>query len=199
MLESWRSIRAVMAAMAAAWILAACATLPPPSAAQHAAQHDYEGRFALAVTGARRQTAWTGRFSLLVGAQDLTLDLLSPLGVTLARIETGSDGARLLVPDGGRVRIERGADAQSLSRRVLGWSLPVAGLPAWVRGRPAAGRPFRPLAANGSTRRFEQDGWVVTVDFGTRRRLRMNRPAQDGMPQVNLRVILDQTLDQTGS
>ncbi len=183
------SLRSGSAAAAAAMLLAACATLPPPPAAQR----DYEGRFALAVTGAQQQKAWTGRFSLLVGKQALTLDLVSPLGATLARIETERGGAQVLVPEGGTVRIARGPDAQSLSRRVLGWSLPVAGLPDWVQGRPSPGRPFRTLAADGFTRRFEQDGWVVTVDFATIRRLRMNRPAQDGMPQVGLRVILDQT------
>ena len=178
-------------------LLGACAALPAP----HGADHHYAGRFSLAVTridpagDAPQRDAWTGRFTLQVDARSLTLDLVSPLGSTIARFETDAREARLLVPSNGGVRVEHGADAQALSEQVLGWSLPVAGMPDWVEGRPSSARPFRPLPADGDKERFEQDGWSVTVEPATAdrpgRRLQMDRNGRAGAPDVALRVVLD--------
>jgi len=184
--------------------LSSCAVLPPTVAAAH----NYAGRFSLAVTYPDvpaaaevpdpvpgRSNAWSGRFSLAVAPAGLVLDLVSPLGATIARFETDQHGARLLVAADGGVRVERGADAQALSERVLGWSLPVAGLPDWVEGRPAGERPYRILPAESGSERFEQDGWAVTVEQAVAdrpgRRLQMERGARDGSPAVALRVVLD--------
>lgn len=177
-------------------LLSACASLPPPKGADH----HYAGRFSLAVThadpdGAPRREAWSGRFTLQVDAQSLTLDLVSPLGSTIARFETDPQEARLLVPADGGVRVEHGPDARALSEQVLGWSLPVAGMPDWVEGRPSPGRPFQALPPQGEAERFEQDGWSVSVEAPTAerpgRRLQMDRGGGAGAPDVALRVVLD--------
>lgn len=173
----------------------ACAVLPPPPPGHH-----YAGRFSLAVThgsadAPARREAWAGRFALEVGAQALALDLISPLGSTIARFETDPHEARLLVPDNGTVRVEHGTDAQALAEQVLGWSLPMAGMPDWVEGRPAPGRPFQTLERQGDAQRFVQDGWSVSiappVAGGAGRRLQMDRPGTAAAPAVALRVILD--------
>ncbi len=177
-------------------LLSACASLPPPKRADH----HYAGRFSLAVTradpdGAPRREAWTGRFTLQVDARSLTLDLVSPLGSTIARIETDAQEARLLVPADGGVRVEHGPDARALSEQVLGWSLPVAGMPDWVEGRPSPGRPFQALPPEGEAARFEQDGWSVKVEDPAEgrpgRRLQMDHGGDAGAPDVALRVVLD--------
>ena len=177
-------------------LLSACASLPPPKGADH----HYAGRFSLAVThadpgGAPRREAWTGRFTLAVDAQSLTLDLVSPLGSTIARFETDPHEARLLVPADGGVRVEHGPDARALSEQVLGWSLPVAGMPDWVEGRPSPDRPFQALPPQGEAARFEQDGWSVTVEDPAEgrpgRRLQMDRGGDAASPEVALRVVLD--------
>jgi outer membrane lipoprotein LolB len=147
-------------------------------------------------TGTQPQRgAWTGRFALAVGPQSLTLDLVSPLGATIARFETDSREARLLVPTDGRLRVERGTDAQALSEQVLGWSLPIERIADWIEGHPSSGRPFHPLSAEDGSDRFEQDGWSVTVrrvlDGKSGRHLQIERPARDGLPSVALRVVLD--------
>jgi outer membrane lipoprotein LolB len=199
-------------------LLSSCASLPAQRAPADGLASNYAGRFSLAVThpsigGEDRREAWSGRFSLAVGTQSLSLDLVSPLGATIARFETDTQEARLVVPASGGVRVEHGADAQSLSERVLGWSLPITGMPDWIAGHPAKGRPFwslPPLGADGADvvrqadgvasagsapDRFEQDGWRVTVERpdGDRAglRLQMDRAAQDDSPAVALRVVLD--------
>jgi outer membrane lipoprotein LolB len=191
-----RGAAATLAAIALATLACACSNLPAPTAAERS----YAGRFSLAVTavqaGAETQrSAWNGRFALAVGPQSLTLDLVSPLGATIARFETDPREARLLVPADGGVRVSRGADAQALSEQVLGWSLPVEAMSDWVEGRPSSQRPFQRLPAEQGNERFEQDGWSVTVEHAVEgqsgRRLRMERPARDGLPAVALRVVLD--------
>ena len=166
--------RAYVALVLAA-LIGACSNLPLPTSAQ--------------------RSAWSGRFALAVGPQSLTLDLVSPLGATIARFETDPSEARLLVPSDGGLRIARGADAQELSEQVLGWSLPIEGMADWVEGRPSSTRPFRRLPAEDGAERFEQDGWSVTVeriaDAKLGRRVQMERAARDGLPSVALRVVLD--------
>jgi outer membrane lipoprotein LolB len=188
---------ALLGALIPALLLAACAGLPPP----RDADHHYAGRFSLSVTravagsDAPRRDAWTGRFALQVDGQSLTLDLVSPLGSTIARFETDAREARLLVPADGGVRVEHGADAQALSEQVLGWSLPVAGMPDWVEGRPSSARPYQQLPDDDGKARFTQDGWSVTIEPTTAdrpgRRLEMDRSGQAGAPDVALRVVLD--------
>jgi outer membrane lipoprotein LolB len=206
--------RAVPACLAVLLLLAGCRSLPPPP--PETPTGTFAGRFSLSIThsepgGADRHEVWSGRFALAVGAQTLRLDLVSPLGATLARFETDAHEARLLVPAGGGVRVEHGADAQSLSERVLGWSLPIAGMPDWIAGHPSPERPYRVLAqpadapgaagadagpgAATAPDRFEQDGWTVVVERGTdaraAQRVQMSRPEADASPAVALRVVLD--------
>ena len=199
---SWRSHepaqRAARGFVVLLWValIAACSSLPP----RPSAERNYAGRFSLAVTREQsgepaQRNAWSGRFALAVGPQSLTLDLVTPLGATIARFETDAREARLLVPSGAGMRVEHGADAQALAEQVLGWSLPIEGMPDWIEGRPSSRRPFRVLPADEASERFEQDGWSVTVERNTgasgNRRLQMERPARDGLPSVALHVVLD--------
>jgi len=179
-----------------ALFLAACTNLPsPPVAGSH-----FAGRFSLSLgpgLAADSPTPpaggpWTGRFALQLDGEAMTLDLSTSLGATIARFETDAREARLLVPEGGRVRVERGADAQALSERVLGWSLPLAGLPDWIQGHPSVSRPHTALSGEEPGLGFEQDGWQVRVAPPPARRLQMNRPALPGLPAVALRVVLDE-------
>lgn len=214
---AWRNANWPLALAGALWLLSACASLPPARPHADGSAGNFAGRFSLAVTrtepGAEdRREAWSGRFSLDVGEQTLSLDLVSPLGATIARFETDAQEARLLVPADGGVRVEHGADAQLLSERVLGWSLPIAGMPDWVAGHPASGRPFRVLPApvdasagalEPAAQRFEQDGWAVTVErpAGARAglRLQMDRAAQEHAPAVALRIVLDTPAQGSGA
>lgn len=66
-----------------------------------------------------------------------SLRLLSPVGSVVGEIEADSSGATLTTGD---KKVYRSNDAQALTREVLGWDLPLAGLRYWVTGRadPAA-------------------------------------------------------------
>ncbi len=171
-------------------LAAACASLPPG-----AGGINYTGRFALVVDGFDRHETASGRFALSVGRSDVTLDLSTPLGTTVARVQSGPSGARLTVPSGGGLRTAQGPDPDALSLQVLGWPLPVGGIGDWIEGRPAAGRPYRLEPGEGGAARIEQDGWTIQYEAraadGRIRRVDMSRPQQGDAPAVSLRVVLD--------
>ncbi len=169
---------------------AGCASLPAATGGT-----SYSGRFALVVSGTDRHESASGRFALTVDRSDVTLDLSTPLGTTVARVQAGPAGARLTVPSGGGLRTEEGPDPEALSLQVLGWTLPVAGIGDWIEGRPVRGRPYRLDRGDDGTSQLQQDGWTIRFEArgadGRPRRLDMSRPQQGDAPAVSLRVVLD--------
>ena len=69
-----------------------------------------------------------------------SLRLLSPLGSVVGEIESDSNGATLTTGD---KKVYRSSDAQSLTREVLGWDLPLSGLRYWVTGRADPASPVQ--------------------------------------------------------
>jgi outer membrane lipoprotein LolB len=186
-----------LVAVALAAGLAGCATLPAPTDSERV----HAGRFAATTTLDGKRENTTGRFQLWVDRERLLLDLATPVGTTLARIESGSAGVVLRTP-GDDGREVRSRDAEALALEVLGWPLPVAGIGDWIEGRPAPSRPSRPLAGADGAAGFEQDGWTIAIaerfDSGAPRRLVMSRPAQSAAartpaaPAITLRLVLDE-------
>jgi outer membrane lipoprotein LolB len=138
----------------------------------------------------------------------LTLDLASPLGNTLARVDVSPDGARLRAPgNDGSLQELAGPSAEALAEQVLGFALPVVGIGDWIEGRPAPAPPASiagvTTGADGAVERIEQDGWSITVEerfaAGARpRRLTFERAARPASafttaaPAVTLRLVLDE-------
>lgn len=173
------------AALLVVGLLAACATVPR-------AERVHTGRFSVLVAADGRQDSGAGRFTLAVNGADVTLDLASPLGTTLARVEVDARGARLTRGDGDGPRELRGADAESLTWEALGWPLPVAGFADWIAGRPAPAKPVEVRTDDA----FVQDGWTIRVlerfESGAPRRLQIERPELRGVaPAITLRLVLD--------
>jgi outer membrane lipoprotein LolB len=188
-------MRLALVALVGAQLACACATLAPPPAAER----QYVGRFAIATTLDGRRDTGSGRFKLAVDGGAVTLDLDSPLGSTLARVEVNAEGARLIAPGNGGQREVRGASAEALTYEVLGWPLPVAGFRDWIDGRPMAARPVsvRPKTDQGTA--FDQDGWTISVlerfdeGRGAPRRLLLERGETPGLaPAISLRLVLDE-------
>jgi outer membrane lipoprotein LolB len=114
------------------FLLTACAVAPLsptsdlPSRSTLSA-FSLEGRFSLR----NEDKSYSGRLSWRhdhLGDQVL---LSSPLGQGMAEIVSGPDGARLTANDG---RVYAAADAETLTRDVLGYPLPLAQMSDWVRG-----------------------------------------------------------------
>ncbi|MCX8003480.1 MAG: outer membrane lipoprotein LolB [Burkholderiaceae bacterium] len=179
-----RRLAAALAVVASVALLAACASVPRDG-------RTVSGRFSVVVAADGVQEASAGRFALAQDGETLTLDLASPLGTTLARVQVDREGARLQRADGEGATLQ-GADVEALTLAALGWPLPVAGFPDWIAGRPGAARGFTTRDAD----TFEQDGWTVRVQerfaSGAPRRLQIERPPQPGRaPGITLRLVLD--------
>jgi outer membrane lipoprotein LolB len=118
-------------------------------------------------------------------------DLLfsTPLGQGVARILRRDGQVSLTTSD---QKVYQAGDVETLTEQVLGWRLPLTGLPDWVRGRAAAGAPAQ-TRLDGSQRLAElrQSGWLVEFleyksENGAPALLRLSR--QD----VEIRLVIDQ-------
>jgi outer membrane lipoprotein LolB len=171
-----------------ALVLAACATpsVPPERA--------YSGRFsATAVDASRQNSSVSGRFTVEVRGNRQLIDLATPVGTTVARIEIEPGSAQATGP---QLQTVTGPDADELVERLLGWRLPVTGLADWLEGRPEPTRPARTQMSGERLSTIEQDGWTIHIDeYSTAtnrpRRLSLERPMAGREPAVSVRLIVD--------
>ena len=180
-----------LAALMAA--LAGCAEIPRRSetvagdAAAIAAPFDAEGRLSArrGTEGVAGHFVWTHD-----GARDRIV-LSTPLGQTIARLSGDATGVRVEASNG---RVETAPEWDALTARALGFTLPVAGLAAWLRGLPRANSPNtmerdtagRPLL-------LSQDGWQIAysyADDAAVRAARLTLRFPGGEP-VELRIVVD--------
>lgn len=152
----------------------------------------WAGRFAVTMTepGADpRVERASGRFLLETRAGSTLLELLSPLGQTMATAELNQDRAELLTAEGRRFEAR---SAEELTERVFGWRMPVGDLPRWLRGRldnPTETAGGRPLAGS-------EHGWTIRLEDwrpSGPARLDLDWPAGPprGRPEINLKLIVD--------
>ena len=89
-----------------------------------------------------------------------SLRLFSPLGSVVGEIEADSDGATLTTGD---KKVYRSNDAQSLTREVLGWDLPLSGLRYWVTGRADPALPVQAQSRDDKERlkSLMQNDWRI--------------------------------------
>ncbi len=188
-----RSARALAESFVSVALLTACAT-PAPAPPDRA----YAGRFAVTTAIGDQRENISGRFSLEVRGARQILDLASPLGTTVARIEIEPGSARAI---GARMREVRGTDADALTEQLLGWRLPVSGLADWIEGRPAPDRVARVEREGGRVVLLEQDGWTIRLPeyfeaaletTARPRRLLLERAASADSPSVTLRLVVDE-------
>lgn len=152
-----RSLRGACAGLAVAAALSACAVLAPERPAT-APAFDLVGR--VAVQGIDRAFSSSVRWTHLPARDEIWL--LTPTGQALAHIRADGAGATLTGAD----RQEYSArDVESLTRRALGWPLPLGHLTWWVRGEPVPGLPVGEAVRDQGGRlvRLAQDGWEVVL------------------------------------
>ena len=87
--------------------------------------------------------------------------LFSPLGSVVGEIDADASGATLTTAD---KKVYRSSDAQTLTREVLGWDLPLAGLRYWITGRadPAAQVQAQDRDEKQRLKSLMQNGWRIT-------------------------------------
>ncbi len=142
-------------------LLAGCAELPSQGPS---------GAPAIAATVPDQAFSLRGKLSVIYDGQgffgnlrwrhalaDDDMLLFTPLGQGVAQLVRNADGVTLATSDR---KTYSAPDAESLTEQVLGWRLPLAGLPYWVRGFPAPG--VYQLSEGG----LRQWGWKIEWERG---------------------------------
>jgi outer membrane lipoprotein LolB len=145
-------------------LLAGCAELPRAGDAS-AFEFELRGRVAIRY----RDEAATGNIAWRHARDADEMLITSSLGQGIARLVRDGGTVTLTTRDG---RDYAAADAESLTEQVLGFRVPLSGLPDWVLGRPSSGLAQARRDSAGRLEELEQDGWRVSYeswsDDGTR-------------------------------
>lgn len=179
----------VAALIGAAGMLGACASLKPAAPTGPASRADtafqVSGRFAVRAG----EEGGSGRIEWQHTPATDDLTILSPIGQGIARIVRENGLYTLTTRDNVK---ESARDPDALTERVLGWRLPLAGMPFWLRGRaaPGAAKEARGGARDRLTS-LEQDGWTIEyqsyhLDNDLPERMRVRRDTLD------LRLVLEE-------
>lgn len=157
--------------------VAACASITPTrsfDAGELAQAHEYSGRFSANYVRYGREEGVQGSFQWREQGRNVRLDLISPLGQTLAIVTSTPTGATLDLPN----EAPRNApEVDTLLEQSLGFSLPVAGLRDWIHARPAPGVPAKTTrGADGRLATLAQSGWTVQY-------VSWQAPQSDGAPR----------------
>jgi outer membrane lipoprotein LolB len=148
-------------ALATVVVLSGCAALAPQEPAlPRAAAFDLLGRVAVRFEG--RVFSSGVRWERQAARDELWL--LTPVGQALAHIEAGASGATLTTAEGENYRA---ADVGSLTRRALGWELPLEPLGWWVQAAILPGGVIGEVVRDerGRLVRLAQDGWTITYTY----------------------------------
>lgn len=190
----------LVAVMACALALAACATrLPPPATLpvlDAASQAEAEARQARRAEALQAVPAWhlTGRASITRAGQGgsgriewrqdaagFEVSLAAPVTRQSWRLAVDAGGARLEGLEGGT---RQGPDGEALLFEATGLEVPVAALGAWLRGLPADPAVHGParleFGADLLPARLEQAGWAIEF--------RSWRDAAGATPALPLRI-----------
>lgn len=187
--------RGLAAAVCAGALLAGCAVPPAiqePGGAQQAQALSRVGRFALHIKEADdRENAVQGSFAWRDDGRELLLDLASPMGTVLARVQVTPEVSILKESNG---QVTTAATPDELLGKVLGSAIPVAGLRDWMRGQLAARPPAQVAERDeqGRALAFEQDGWRVnTQRFDALGPTRLQMARRHEGQDVDLRLVIN--------
>lgn len=199
-----RGRRCTLALMAAGVVLVSgCATRPHEPSTSNATtsvtaqtSRAYHGRFAVQYNdqNGQQRNAY-GNFSWQETGDTVTLQLLNPLGQTLAIVTSSPSSATLELPNRAP---QTATNVSELMQNTLGFALPVEGLRYWLQPSPAPTSRARTTmdssSENGRLKEIEQDGWTIDyvayADAPATGLKRVNLARQD--PPLAIKLVLDQ-------
>ena len=187
-----RAKRSLHASLAlTALVLGGCASVAvqPSTAKWPAAQSafDVSGR----LSARHGSEALAANFQWRHAGERDELELVSPLGQTIAVLSGDGSTARLQAADG---KVLTATSWTRLTQEGLGWTLPVDGLKYWIQGAPRAGAEYKAEAgADGQPSVLRQDGWTIVYQAYVRTNDDVMRPSRlvATYPEVELRLAVD--------
>ena len=117
---------------ALAWLGACSTTVPLPSGTRvYRSDLRLSGRLSVSYRADGTPRSMQGKFLWTQRDQQIDIELLTPLGQTMARIAIAPGRARI-EQAGGEVR--EASSIEQLTEQTLGWPLPADGLRYWLQG-----------------------------------------------------------------
>lgn len=187
-------------------LLAGCASTIPDERINEQTQYatrayqeavNMTGRLSIRYQADGSEQSMHGSFNWMQRPDRTLVSLLSPLGNTLATIESSASETILRQP-GQAPRVA--SDVDALTAQALGWPLPVAGLRYWLQGFASDGNGLHAIASpaqNGLPDTSMQNGWRLHYANWNReavpphpKRLDLQRDTSQA-GNVEIRLIID--------
>jgi outer membrane lipoprotein LolB len=172
-------------------------SLPSPTQTDRSFHENIQiqGRFSVGYEENNRPQSVQGRFQWQQQGQRIDIDLMSPLGQTMAKLAITPDSATIQ-QTGKQIKIAD--NVAELTEQTLGWSLPVAGMRDWLQGFNRSTTNQRQLARPNENDQFDTDGWHIHYVSWQQnsvsvypKRIDLTRTSPQ-LHQLSLRIIIDQ-------
>jgi len=154
-----------------------------------------QGRFSVAYEQNNRPQSVQGRFQWQQQGQRIHIDLMSPLGQTMAKMAITPNLAT--IQQTGK-EIKSAPNIAELTEQTLGWSLPVAGMRGWLQGFNLNSTNQRQIARPNENDQFDTEGWRIRYVSWQQnsvsvypKRIDLTRTSPQ-LHQLSLRIIIDQ-------
>ena len=154
-----------------------------------------QGRFSVAYEQSNRPQSVQGRFQWQQQGQRIDIDLMSPLGQTMAKLAITPNSATIQ-QTGKEIKVAE--NVAELSEQTLGWSLPVAGMRDWLQGFNRSTANQRQIARPNENDQFDTEGWHINYVSWQKnsvsvfpKRIDLTRTSPQ-LHQLSLRIIIDQ-------
>ena len=169
-------------------------TLPLPSGTRtYRSDVRLGGRLSVSYRAAGKPESLQGKFLWVQRGEQIDIELLTPLGQTIARIAIAPGRARI-EQSGGDVR--EAASIDQLTEQTLGWTLPVNGLRYWLQGFMRDAHGQLASVAPDQSRTLRDDGWKLRyvswqADGSTAMPKRIDFTRDTAQSELALRVVID--------
>jgi outer membrane lipoprotein LolB len=169
-------------------------TLPLPSGTRtYRSDVRLGGRLSVSYRAAGKPESLQGKFLWVQRGEEIDIELLTPLGQTIARIAIAPGRARI-EQSGGDVR--EAASIDQLTEQTLGWTLPVNGLRYWLQGFMRDARGQMTSVAPDQSGTLRDDGWKLRyvswqADGSTAMPKRIDFTRDTAQSELALRVVID--------
>ena len=169
-------------------------TLPLPSGTRtYRSDVRLGGRLSVSYRAAGKPESLQGKFLWVQRGEQVDIELLTPLGQTIARIAIAPGRARI-EQSGGDVR--EAASIDQLTEQTLGWTLPVNGLRYWLQGFMRDARGQLTSVAPDQSGTLRGDGWKLRymswqADGSTAMPKRIDFTRDTAQSELALRVVID--------
>jgi outer membrane lipoprotein LolB len=154
-----------------------------------------QGRFSVSYEQNNRPQSVQGRFQWQQHDQRIDIDLLSPLGQTMAKLAVTPNSA-IIQQTGKEIKVAD--NVSELTEQTLGWSLPVEGMRDWLQGFNRNSTNQRQIARPNENDQFDTDGWHIRYVSWQQnsvsvypKRIDLTRTSPQ-LHQLSLRIIIDQ-------